>query len=220
MTDGSLPAVFLTFDDADVDAWTSQITACRYLGIAATFYCSLVDPSSRERADNDKYWEGVRLLRDAGHAIGYHTVSHLNCAEMVVQRGLERWLDEEIELGMSAFVAHGIEPRDFAYPYGMHDDTTDVALLRRFNTLRLAQTEGELFKTYSADELRDGRIFDAPDIADPSTCANVEWAISAGRSIFLHGHRFDHPSGRVNAIAGCVKRIGARFATVAELHPA
>ncbi len=90
---------------------------------------ALAVPRARERAASLwMTWEMVRALRDAGMAIGGHTVGHPRLADLEaadqageVNGGLERL---EVQLGR--------RPELFSYPYGGRDafDARTVAVLR------------------------------------------------------------------------------------------
>jgi peptidoglycan/xylan/chitin deacetylase (PgdA/CDA1 family) len=116
--------VAVTFDDGYLDNATVAAPILDELGIPATFFVATDLIGSRRPFPHDARsgrgpqphmsWDDLRRLRDAGHAIGSHTCSH-------VDLGIVSPAEAERELADSSRrIAHelGEPPRLFAYPYG------------------------------------------------------------------------------------------------------
>ena len=100
--------VALTFDDGPADPYTGQILdVLRRYRAPATFFCC--------GKNVRRFPDGVRRMRDEGHALGNHTYSHplfyLKSRE-AIDRELDRTQDAISEVS-------GRAPRVFRPPYGV-----------------------------------------------------------------------------------------------------
>jgi sialidase-1 len=124
------PGVVLTFDDTFVKEWVAAMPIFEKYGARGTFFVTSFDKLSDEQLD------GLRRLRDAGHAIGCHGLRHRKPAEYVKEHGLEKYLADDVTPAVNAMLGAGFRPTSFAYPCSSSNATTDAALLRLFRNLR------------------------------------------------------------------------------------
>ncbi len=126
------PMVSFCFDDAPVTAARAGAAVLEARGLHGTYYLAagLADtdgPMGRLAGSRD----ALRLAR-AGHEIGCHTFSHLDCGQA---KGAE--VAAEIDRNTAALEAWGLPPAvSFAYPYGDVSGPAKRALDGRFESLR------------------------------------------------------------------------------------
>ncbi len=124
------PGVLLTFDDAHVKEWVAAIPLFAKYGAHATFFVTQFDKLSEEDI------EGLRALKQAGHAIGCHGLRHRKAAEYAREHGTARYLADEITPALALMKKAGFAPASFAYPMSNRSDATEAALLEHFRHLR------------------------------------------------------------------------------------
>ena len=126
------PMVSLAFDDAPVSAAQTGAGILQARGARGTFFIAMglagQDGPMGANADAGQ----VRALADAGHEIGCHTFSHLNCG--LAPPGL---VVGDVERNLEALSALGVRgPASFAYPYGEVSSPAKAALGGRFALAR------------------------------------------------------------------------------------
>lgn len=125
------PVVSFTFDDVPISGAEAGARILEEAGARGAFYvcAGLFDrPGDMGRHANR---EEVARLAEAGHEIGCHTHSHLDCGladEAAIGADADRNADE-----LAAFTAR---PRHFAYPYGEVSPQAKKALKGRYGSLR------------------------------------------------------------------------------------
>jgi peptidoglycan/xylan/chitin deacetylase (PgdA/CDA1 family) len=124
--------VSISFDDAPVSAAVDGARILEARGAKGTYFISMglagQDGPMGRNADAAQ----LRALLDAGHEIGCHTFSHLDCGQ--APAGLAAG---DVERNLEALRALGApEPRTFAYPYGDVSTPAKAALGSRFSLLR------------------------------------------------------------------------------------
>ena len=120
--------IALTFDDDRIDNWFKFLPFFDSTGIKATFYiCKyhLLTPDQKNK---------LRILKDHGHEIAYHTTNHYNMVEYLVKNHhtLDELISGEIEYDLNKIERDGFYPTTFAYPYGAHTRELDHLLLKRY----------------------------------------------------------------------------------------
>lgn len=120
-----------SFDDAYVKEWVAQRDLFAKYGARITFfvaYWSQLDATDRA---------SLHELAADGHDIEAHSVKHERGPTYVEQRGLDAYLDEEVQPSIDALSNDGFPPVSvFAYPYGARTDETDRAILDRVDLVR------------------------------------------------------------------------------------
>ena len=142
--------VSLTFDDGVA----SHLVAADLLeerGLRGTFYV----PSGFVGKKGYLRWDDVRALASRGHEIGGHTASHARLTE-VGGRNARREVDDD----RRAFVAHGVVPATFAYPYGACDDA--VSSIVRDAGYRIARAVGGIVETLPPQDVLRLRTPNSP----------------------------------------------------------
>jgi peptidoglycan/xylan/chitin deacetylase (PgdA/CDA1 family) len=126
------PMVSFTFDDAPATAAGAGAEILEARGARGVFYAcaGLVGsegPMGRYAASDD-----YLRLAEAGHEIGCHTYSHLDCGRASAATALA-----EAARNADRFEAWGLPcPETFAYPYGDVSAGPKAILARRFSLLR------------------------------------------------------------------------------------
>ena len=126
------PMVSFSFDDAPVSAAVEGARILDARGVKGTWFISMGlagrDGPMGPNADAAE----LRALIGAGHEIGCHTFSHLDCGQ--APAGLAAG---DVERNRQALQALGApEPVSFAYPYGDVSGPAKAALATRFGLLR------------------------------------------------------------------------------------
>lgn len=78
----------------------------------------------------------LRVLSDDGNDIEAHAVNHLRGPVVVEERGLQYYLDEEVQPSIDILRADGYEVVSFAYPFGDRTDEIDAAVSKRVQLIR------------------------------------------------------------------------------------
>ena len=126
------PMVSFCFDDAPESAASTGAAILEARGLRGTYFISMAlageDGPMGPNADAAQ----IGRLLEAGHEIGCHTFSHLNCGMAPV--GI---VEGDVEQNLKALRSLGApEPLTFAYPYGEVAAPAKVALGERFALAR------------------------------------------------------------------------------------
>jgi hypothetical protein len=78
----------------------------------------------------------LRTLHDDGHDLEPHAVNHLRGPVVVEERGLQYYLDEEMQPSIDVMRDDGYEIVSFAYPFGDRTDEIDEAVTTRVPLVR------------------------------------------------------------------------------------
>jgi peptidoglycan/xylan/chitin deacetylase (PgdA/CDA1 family) len=127
--------VTLTFDDAYDDFYTNVYPLLLKYDLPATVFVPTafidVEPGS---SDQDRHlfgkkhvsWDQLREMHASGLVeIGSHTHDHINCTEDFSRFEVDVQLSRQILIEQI-----GVQPRYFAYPYGLRSKETDQTLQR------------------------------------------------------------------------------------------
>jgi peptidoglycan/xylan/chitin deacetylase (PgdA/CDA1 family) len=107
------PTVSFTFDDVPATAALAGAEILERHGARGTFYISA------DLVDRDGHMgrfagvEEIKTLHAAGHEIGCHTFSHLDCG-----RNGAALIEQDVERNTEALAEWGVKATTFAYPYG------------------------------------------------------------------------------------------------------
>lgn len=125
------PTLSISFDDAPVSAVRDGAQILEAAGVRGTFYISAGlcgrDSPMGVYAGMDE----IQRLADAGHEIGCHTFSHLDCG-----RSRADVITCDVGLNAATLAEHGLATETFAYPYGEISPTAKRVLGERFRALR------------------------------------------------------------------------------------
>lgn len=122
--------VALSFDDAAVEAWAGIADRLDAAGVRATFFVT------RYHRWSDAQRATLAGLAARGHDVEAHSVAHLRAPDVVEDRGLAAYLDDEVLPGLALLRADGYRPTVYAYPFGARTGELDRALLDQFALLR------------------------------------------------------------------------------------
>ncbi len=120
--------VCLSFDDRDFDGWVTAIPLFARYGAHASFmvYGEI----------NEEALTAMRALRNAGHTVGLHSLTHRDAPEFFDANGADAYWEAEILPQLAACDAAGFAVHSFAYPNNRRDARTDAYLSRRFDRFR------------------------------------------------------------------------------------
>lgn len=196
------PMVSFSFDDAPVTAVETGAAILEAAGARGVFYvCAGLDgqagPMGRY-ADRDAY----ARLAAAGHEIGCHTFSHLDCG-----KADEAAIRADVARNGAALKAAGIETRTFAYPYGDVSPQAKAALGEGFLGLRalhpgLVQAGADLNQLPAISlEGADG---------EARSAAWIDRALADKAWVILYTHDVADPASEWGCTPGALQRLVAR----------
>jgi len=142
----SRPGVALTFDDCYVNEWYDFLPVFDSFHVKATFYISNYQNLTQDQKDK------LRIIKNHGHEIAYHTLSHPDMVKYLRKNSMEKLEGEEILRGLVLMNADGFYPKNFAYPYGSHTEVLDNCLLRRFRSIRCLNGSSDYAKSFTSGE--------------------------------------------------------------------
>jgi peptidoglycan/xylan/chitin deacetylase (PgdA/CDA1 family) len=126
------PMISFAFDDVPVSAATAGAEILERRGLRGSYYVAAGMAGSDSPMGRFVDAEDVARLAKAGHEIGCHTFSHLDCG----RAGVPLVLDD-VDRNRQALIALGLPaPTTFAYPYGEVATETKRALGERFALMR------------------------------------------------------------------------------------
>lgn len=125
--------VSFTFDDFPKSAATVGAAELERLGARGAYYAAAGFAGIENHHGRMFDPDDIRALEAAGHEIGNHTFSHLDCARTDADRVVA-----DVERNEQALRAMGCAGplRSFAFPYGEASPAAKRALAPRFDTLR------------------------------------------------------------------------------------
>ena len=125
------PTLSISFDDAPVSATRAGAEILERHGVRGTFFVSAGLAGRDSPMGVYAGFEDFRRLADAGHEIGCHTFSHLDCG-----RACGDVIASDVTLNDTSLLEHGFRTETFAYPYGEVSTTAKAMLGPRFKALR------------------------------------------------------------------------------------
>jgi peptidoglycan/xylan/chitin deacetylase (PgdA/CDA1 family) len=129
------PGLAFAFDDDAVDAWYALRPMFAAHHARLTFFITRwQDLTANELAE-------LKQLSADGHDLEPHTVHHLNAVDYVAAHGLDGYLADEVLPSIQVMADAGYHATSFAYPFGVHDDAIDAAVLQHVDRVRT--TPGE-----------------------------------------------------------------------------
>lgn len=126
------PMISFCFDDAPATACVAGAQALEARGHRGTYYFAAGLTGKDGPMGRFATGEDARRLHDAGHEIGCHTFSHLDCGQSSGPTTLA-----DVDRNAESLAAWGTgDPVSFAYPYGDVGSGAKTVLAGRFKTLR------------------------------------------------------------------------------------
>jgi peptidoglycan/xylan/chitin deacetylase (PgdA/CDA1 family) len=126
------PMVSFSFDDAPLSAAITGAEILGRHGVHGTYYLSAGLAGQDSPMGPILEADDARRLAEAGHEIGCHTHSHLDCG----QAAGETAVADVARNGEALTRWSGAAPTTFAYPYGDVSAATKRVLAPRFSLLR------------------------------------------------------------------------------------
>lgn len=126
------PMVSFSFDDAPATACVAGAAVLEARGLRGTYYFAAGLTGREGPMGRFATGEDAARLHEAGHEIGCHTFSHLDCGQST-QEATQADLDQNAEALRTWGVA---APVSFAYPYGDVGAPAKRLLASRFKTVR------------------------------------------------------------------------------------
>ncbi len=129
----SRPLVSFTFNDFPKSAARTGAGLLENVGGRGTFYASAAVAGETASAGAMFDGQDVARLLGAGHEIGCHTYSHLDCARTPIDH-----VFSDMVRNADALATMGMDTRliSFAYPYGETNHALKAQLPSRFTTAR------------------------------------------------------------------------------------
>ncbi len=125
------PVVSFAFDDAPVSAVTEGAAILEAAGARGTFYISAGLGGRESPMGPYAQAADAGRLAAAGHEIGCHTFSHLDCG-----RAASAAMTADVQRNLEALSTLGLSPSTFAYPYGEISPRAKRTLGPRYRALR------------------------------------------------------------------------------------
>ena len=118
----------LTFDDQFFANWIKADAIFKQYDAHVTFFV--------HGNLNEKCIESMKILQNAGHAIGLHGFRHTRAVDYLKKHGAAAYTANEIMKQLEVCRKNGISIRAFAYPFSQNSAETDQELFKNFDFLR------------------------------------------------------------------------------------
>jgi peptidoglycan/xylan/chitin deacetylase (PgdA/CDA1 family) len=126
------PMLSFAFDDVPASAAVAGAEILERRGLRASYYVAAALAGTDAATGRMACADAVRRLAQAGHEIGCHTYSHLDCGQASAADAVE-----DVARNAETLTAWGLpRPTTFAYPYGDVAPATKRALAGRFQLMR------------------------------------------------------------------------------------
>ena len=122
--------IALTFDDNAVTNWYGIQDLLKKYNAHATFYVSSFGGRSEDEINM------LKTMKENGHEIAFHGAHHTDVNEYLSDHSIEEYLNYEIIPGIDLMKNAGLDPVDFAYPYGSENDDVTAVLETYFIHIR------------------------------------------------------------------------------------
>jgi len=126
------PMLSFAFDDVPASAAVTGAEILERRGLKASYYVAAALAGTDAPTGRMACADAVRRLAEAGHEIGCHTYSHLDCGQATAHDAVE-----DVARNAETLTAWGLpRPTTFAFPYGDVAPATKRALAGRFDLMR------------------------------------------------------------------------------------
>ena len=221
---GHMPkaGIALTFDDDYIDDWYKYLIFFDTSNVKVTFYISNYLKLTADQINK------LHILKDHGHEIGYHSVTHPDFVKYLQNNSMGKLEHEEIIKGLERMNKDGFSPVTFAYPFGSHNEVLDNCMLRRFKSIRFLNGTTNYAKSFTTSN--DNYELYAMGMDMSSGKSNqelvnfVKQAKENDNCLVLVGHHIGRkdlemqvPFMRLKAIVKAAKDLGMEFYTASEI---
>ncbi|HEY2708313.1 MAG TPA: polysaccharide deacetylase family protein [Caulobacteraceae bacterium] len=126
------PLISFSFDDVPATAAETGAAVLEARGLRGTFYVAAALTGTDAVTGPMAEVAAINRLAAAGHEIGCHTYSHLDCGQAAACDAVE-----DVALNAQTLIGWGLpRPATFAYPFGDVAPLTKRALASRFGLMR------------------------------------------------------------------------------------
>ncbi|HEY1753626.1 MAG TPA: polysaccharide deacetylase family protein [Caulobacteraceae bacterium] len=126
------PMISFTFDDVPATATNAGAAILEERGLKGVYYIAAALAGTDAVTGPMAQPAAVQRLAGAGHEVGCHTYSHLDCGQATACDAVE-----DVALNARTLEAWGLpRPTTFAYPFGDVAPATKRALAGRFSLMR------------------------------------------------------------------------------------
>ncbi|HWF76111.1 MAG TPA: polysaccharide deacetylase family protein [Caulobacteraceae bacterium] len=126
------PMISFAFDDVPASAAQAGAAILERRGLKGTYFVAAALAGTDAVTGPMATPDDVRRLAEAGHEIGCHTYSHLDCGQATACDAVE-----DVARNAQTLAAWGLpRPATFAYPFGDVAPATKRALAPRFSLMR------------------------------------------------------------------------------------
>ncbi|HXQ13392.1 MAG TPA: polysaccharide deacetylase family protein [Caulobacteraceae bacterium] len=126
------PMLSFAFDDIPASAADAGAEMLERRGLNATYYVAAALAGTEAATGRMACAQAVQRLAAAGHEIGCHTYTHLDCGQAAARDAVE-----DVALNAETLARWGLpRPTTFAYPFGDVAPATKRALAGRFRLMR------------------------------------------------------------------------------------
>jgi hypothetical protein len=128
------PALALSFDDADIDAWYQVREVFAANNAHVTFFVTAYESFS------DTQKAKLAELAAMGNDIEAHGMYHLNAVDFVADHSIDQYLNEEVLPSIALLQQDGFPISTFAFPFGATDDAITDAVLEHVRQVRVTRS--------------------------------------------------------------------------------
>ena len=126
------PMISFCFDDAPASATEAGAAILEHRGLKGSYFIAAAMAGTHAATGRMADAAAVRRLAGAGHEVGCHTYSHLDCGQASAEDAVE-----DVALNAETLARWGLpRPTTFAYPFGDVAPGTKRALAGRFALMR------------------------------------------------------------------------------------
>jgi peptidoglycan/xylan/chitin deacetylase (PgdA/CDA1 family) len=222
------PGICISFDDRTIHEWNELSPLFDRYGAKVTFFVTQFDSLDEEEIAI------LKKLKAKGHEIGSHGAMHVISEHYIQEHGYRKYLENEIDQGVSSMEKQGLKPTSFAYPYGAKYWFTDYLLLKRFKVIRDVAVMPEDDALKQLDDIfisdRDDNVsalgFDyGSKLTIDNIKPGIERAIRQKEILMLYGHypgsdttdNYTFDKNLLEEILKLARERGLRFYCVSEL---
>lgn len=220
--------VSFTFDDGNASAYTQAAPTLKKYGLTGTSYVTtscvgiVKVPNTCKANENATYmtWAQVTALQNTyGWEVGSHTATHPLLASADVDMGQPAVLtaaqvDAELSQSKAALVAHGINVKSFASPFGDYNPTVLAQIAKYYESHRGYADIGYNQYPYSDYLIRDQEVRVGVSVATvkgyiDQAIANKTWLVLTFHDIKTKptngADSYDYSTANLGLIAAYVK---------------
>jgi peptidoglycan-N-acetylglucosamine deacetylase len=201
-------AVVFTFDDQFVQEWYDFRHVFKQYNIKATFFIShphLLDSNQIGM---------LKTLEKDGHEIACHGMNHFSIADF---QSIDLYIIKEVLPAYEILIENEFNIKSFAYPYGVSNDKSDIALSDIFKYLRKGTWTYKGKKLESYDEIyaskNSYRIVNSMgidsnyDISIKNLIRAFKRAKSNDEALILYAHKIDYMEGKYKIHSDYLKQV-------------